>query len=125
MCTESKLCLWCNQSFRGRTDKKFCNDYCRSAYNNKRLNGNDNSQIRYINNILRKNRKILGELLPISTNNIKTIRETLLTKGFQFEFFTHINESEKGKVFYCCYEYGYETIEDNKLLIVRQNKTTM
>ena len=28
-------CLTCGTELRGRTDKKFCDDYCRSAYNNK------------------------------------------------------------------------------------------
>jgi hypothetical protein len=32
--TEIKKCLACNKTLRGRADKKFCDDYCRSNYNN-------------------------------------------------------------------------------------------
>lgn len=29
-----KKCLECGEKIVGRADKKFCNDYCRNAYNN-------------------------------------------------------------------------------------------
>ena len=105
---------------RGRTDKKFCDDYCRSAYNNKRLNGNDNAHIRSINNILRSNRRILQEILPESIDKVQTIRETLVGRGFQFKYFTHVQQSNDGKQLYCCYEYGYNSLDQDELLIVRQ-----
>ncbi len=34
---EIKTCLTCGAPLIGRVDKKFCDDYCRSMYNNKAL----------------------------------------------------------------------------------------
>jgi hypothetical protein len=51
------------QSFKGRADKKFCDDYCRTNYNNQ-LKSCENNYVRNINNALGKNRRILEELLP-------------------------------------------------------------
>ena len=42
-------CLQCDKPLlAGRSDKKFCNDYCRQAYNNKRKEA-ENREIRNIN----------------------------------------------------------------------------
>ncbi len=57
-----KNCLACERPIKGRTDKKFCDDSCRNNYNN-RLNSDATPLIRNINNILRKNRRILLDLL--------------------------------------------------------------
>lgn len=59
--TPTRTCKECNQTLNGRKDQKFCSDYCRNAYNNKK-NGAVNKHVRYINAILRKNRRILDEL---------------------------------------------------------------
>ena len=32
MIVPPKLCLTCNKPVKGRTDKKFCDDYCRNNY---------------------------------------------------------------------------------------------
>ena len=53
-----KSCLLCQKTIRGRSDKKFCNDYCRNVYNNQNKSI-QNNLVRNINNALGKNRKIL------------------------------------------------------------------
>jgi hypothetical protein len=60
---EAKLCLFCEKPLKGRSDKKFCDDYCRAAYNND-LKSAANNNIRNVNNALGKNRRILESLLP-------------------------------------------------------------
>ena len=35
-CQSEKVCTLCSKTLKGRSDKKFCDDYCRSAYNNER-----------------------------------------------------------------------------------------
>ena len=32
---EPKPCLSCSKPVKGRTDKKFCDDYCRNSYHNR------------------------------------------------------------------------------------------
>jgi predicted nucleic acid-binding Zn ribbon protein len=58
---ETKQCLECGETIRGRIDKKFCTDYCRNTYNNK-VNKDSKNLIRNTNNRLRKNHKILLEI---------------------------------------------------------------
>ena len=58
---EHKLCLDCHKPVKGRTDKKFCDDYCRNNYNNA-LKSNTINLVRNINNALGKNRRILEAL---------------------------------------------------------------
>lgn len=111
----SKKCLECNEVFQGRSDKKFCSDMCRNAYNNK-VKSNDINLVRNINNALRKNRRILEELNP--TGKSKTQRSKLLEKGFDFNYFTNIYTTQKGARYFFCYDYGYLPIENDYFLLV-------
>ena len=116
-----KTCQACNKSIRGRTDKKFCDDYCRNAFNNK-IKADSNNTVRNINNALRKNRRILQELLPINEKMIKTNMEKLLERGFLFKYITHTYTNPKGNVYNFCFEYGYLPLENNSFLIVKQKE---
>ena len=58
-----KNCLTCDKPLKGRSDKKFCDDYCRNNYNNQ-LKSITTNQMRNVNNALGKNRRILEELIP-------------------------------------------------------------
>lgn len=119
--TQPKYCRTCNKSIRGRTDKKFCDDYCRNAFNN-RLKAEDNNTIRKINNALRKNRRILAQLLQGNEKTMRVSREELLDSGFQFKYITHMLTNPKGKRFHFCYEYGFLSLENNRFLIVKQKE---
>ena len=113
-----KKCLECGDEFIGRADKKFCSDNCRSAYNNK-LNSDATNFIRNVNNILRKNRRILAELNPKGKS--KTHRDKLMERGFKFSYFTNIYETQAGKKYYFCYDQGYlELDNDWYALVVKQ-----
>lgn len=74
-----KKCLECGEKIVGRADKKFCNDYCRNAYNNN-LHKDSKNLIRNINNKLKKNYKILSELNPedkTRTTKMQSIRQRI------------------------------------------------
>lgn len=114
---EKRTCIECNESFNGRADKKFCSDMCRNAYNNK-LNSDTNNYVRNINNILRKNRRIMEELLPDET--AKVSQQKLMDKGFNFNYYTNITTTKTGKSYVFCYEYGYLPIEGNYYLLVKR-----
>jgi len=64
----NKYCLLCNEKLSGRIDKKFCSDYCRTQYHNVR-NKLSADLIRKINTILKRNRRILTELNPVTCSN--------------------------------------------------------
>lgn len=114
---EKRICIECNEAFNGRSDKKFCSDLCRNAYNNK-LNSDSNNLVRNINNILRKNRRILEELIPEDT--AKVSQQKLIDKGFNFNYNTNTVTTKTGKSYVFCYEYGYLPIEGNYYLLVKR-----
>ena len=66
---DDRVCRECGDVLQGRADKKFCDDQCRSNYNNK-ANNNDIAEVRSINSILRRNRRILGAAIS-SESSVK------------------------------------------------------
>ncbi len=118
---EAPICLKCKKPVKGRSDKKFCDDYCRAAYNNE-LKSAANNNIRNVNNALGKNRRILESLLPDGEATAKANRDKLIEKGFQFKYHTHIYNTKTDKTYFYCYEYGYLPLENNWFLIVKRNE---
>ena len=112
-----KTCLECDEKIIGREDKKFCSDGCRNSYNNK-INKDSNNYMRNINNKLRKNYRIL---LSINTDQkIKTSRSKLLSKGFDFDYFTNILCTNTGNTYYFLYDQGYMLLDNDFLIIVKK-----
>jgi uncharacterized protein YjdB len=116
--TAVKKCLHCGSKITGRTDKKFCNDYCRNAYNNQ-LKSANSPVVRNINNTLIKNRRILEAMLG-EEKMVKQPKEKFLNQGFNFKHFTHNYTNQKGNVYFFCYEYGYLPLEHDWILIVKR-----
>lgn len=115
---KKKICIECGDEIIGRQDKRFCSDQCRSAYNNK-LNSDATNFIRNINNILRKNRRILAKLNP--DGKAKVHKDKLLEAGFKFGYFTNQYRTKSGNVYHFCYDQGYLPLEnDFYALVVRK-----
>ncbi len=114
-----RKCLECGELFDGRSDKKFCTDQCRNTFNNS-FKKDSNNQMRRINNILRKNRRILESLNP--HGKAKVHRNLLLEKGFNFDYLTNIYETKKGGVYKFCYDQGYLELDDNNIAIVTRKE---
>ncbi|SUJ27394.1 Uncharacterised protein [Sphingobacterium spiritivorum] len=113
-----RVCIECNSTIKGRSDKRFCDDGCRNNYNN-RLNSDQTSYVRTVNTVLRKNRKILMEALTES-HKVKVDKTDLIEAGFQFDFFTHQYKTTAGKVYIFVYEYGYLLLKDDQFLLVKK-----
>ena len=118
---QQAYCLYCGKPVKGRIDKKFCDDWCRNAYNNKRYSQNSGF-VRNVNTILRKNRQILEDLIPNGKEVAKAHRKKLSEKGFNFQYITHTYITKKGLTYFFCYEYGYLSIEHDYYLLVSRNK---
>ena len=118
--TSARQCISCAKLLRGRSDKKFCNDYCRNNYNNQ-LKAETNNLVRNINNALGKNRRILENLIADNEEMGKVSKEYLLHEGFQFKYFTNIYTNKKGTNYFFCYEYGYLPLQNDLYLIIRQD----
>lgn len=114
----NKTCLECNEKIVGREDKKFCSDGCRNAYNNK-INKDSTNFMRNVNNKLRKNYRILSALNVDGKS--KATRAKLLSKGFDFEFFTNILNTKTGNSYYFLYDQGYMALENDYFMLVKKD----
>ena len=112
-------CLTCDKHVKGRTDKKFCDDYCRNSFNNQ-LKATQNNLVRNINNALGKNRRILESLIHTTEEIAKTHKDKLLEKGFQFKYMTHTYTNKKGNVYFFCYDLGYMPLDNDWYLLVKR-----
>ncbi len=110
-------CLHCNQEFFGRSDKKFCSDSCRNTFNNQ-LNSDTSNLIRNINNVLRKNHRVLTKLNP--TGKTKIHRDKLVAKGFNFQYHTSTYTTKAGKQYVYCYDQGYLALDDGYFALVKR-----
>lgn len=110
-------CLECGDKIIGRSDKKFCNDGCRNAYNNKQ-NKDTTNLMRNIQRILRTNHRILSEL-NFKEGKTKTTQEKLSIDGFDFNYFTHFKTYKNGAEYRFVFDIGYKFLEDGWLLVVK------
>jgi len=76
--------------------------------------------MRNINNILRKNRRILAKLNP--KGKAKISKEQLEKEGFRFSYFTNIYTTRSGNEYYFCYDQGYLELDNNMLALVERQK---
>lgn len=118
MATTKKICTECHSAIYGRIDKRFCDDACRNSYNN-RLNREQHKLTQAINTILRKNRRILEELLG-EEKMTKIERADLLNAGYNIKYQTHLVQNNKGKIYTFVYNYGFLELKNNYVLIVKQ-----
>lgn len=115
---EEKRCLECGDPFKGRSDKKFCSDYCRNSYNNK-VNRDSKNLIRNTNNRLKKNYKILTELN--ASGKTKILKNSLIDKNFDFKLFTTIYKTKTGNMYYYIYDQGYLELDNNYYLLIKRD----
>ncbi|MBX2921123.1 MAG: DUF2116 family Zn-ribbon domain-containing protein [Chitinophagaceae bacterium] len=115
-------CLHCDKPIKGRVDKKFCDDWCRNAYNNKLNSVTSTPVVRNINSILKRNRRILKSVLSPEKETARISKRRLIETGFNFDYLTHLVTTPKGQVYLFCYEYGYLPLENDFYLIVARNR---
>ena len=105
----NRYCKDCSKLLKGRIDKKFCNDSCRSNYNNQ-LNRNEDEALKMVNKILRKNKNILKHFYE--GTQLELTNDMLTALDFNFKFATHQENDNEGKTYTYCYEYGYYSAEE-------------
>jgi len=115
-----RLCLDCGTPVKGRADKKFCDDLCPNNYNN-HLKTEDAWIVKEVNQILKRNRKVLIKLNP--EGKTKRINKSkLLTEGFNLDYFTSVYHTQNGKTYNFCYEYGFLRLADDEFLLVKREE---
>lgn len=113
-----KKCDECGDKIVGRIDKRFCNDSCRNAFNN-RIKKATTSIIKNTNNRLIKNYRILESLNPQQKTRISLSK--LTAKGFDFNTFTSIYTTKIGTVYYFVYDQGYLPLEKDYYALVKRD----
>lgn len=119
---ETKQCQHCAKKMQGRTDKKFCSNYCRSSYHNA-LYGNRTNYMRRINALLLRNRKILSDLFVLQRKGAHVPLSELYMKGFTPQHFTHQAKHTSKTVYTFCYEFGYSFVGKDAVRIVQEANT--
>jgi predicted nucleic acid-binding Zn ribbon protein len=118
---KKRLCQQCEKPIHGRPDKKFCDDSCRNTFNNQQ-NAISTNLIRTINHALKRNRNILSVLLPEGEKLARTTRDNLNKEGFNFRYFTHWHQNQKGNLYHYCYDFGYMALDKDRILIVKSKE---
>ena len=106
-------CLACNRKLQGRTDKKFCDPYCKSAWHYAKSRKGLSGFYSKVDRQLKTNRKILKTFNKAGKATVRS--QVLLDQGFDPNFFTHYWKNSLGHVYLFVYEYGFlSKIENGK-----------
>lgn len=113
-----RICKECGISITGRSDKIFCCDACRNAYNNTagRLT---KIEIDSVNKKLMKNLKILKNLSNCGKRRVSG--EELSSLGFDFRYVTSFKKRDDGRVVMHCYNYSYINSSNGSVYIRKKN----
>jgi len=126
-----KACLECNEPLGpGREDRKFCNDLCRTAFNNKKRKeplpvpayvhrGTDWRPDFYqkINSIISHNRDILEHLCEAGFRDLH--KHDLEGYGFNLKYFSsEYHDPEHDELYRFCYDHGYHIYNEKKVHII-------
>ena len=112
-------CLYCGKELTGRTDKKYCNLHCKSAYQYQKIKEQPERFYNKVDNQLRLNRRLLKEYNKAGKSVIRS--EVLIRQGFDPKFHTHHWKNQKGETYRFVYEYGFLQKTENrkeKLILV-------
>lgn len=113
-------CRECREVFRGRSDKIFCSDHCRSAFNNRR-NRDRTNLMRTVHNRLRRNHRILAGLL--GEDRQKAVRRNRLADlGFDFQWVTSVIRNPGAEPEYRLYDLGYQFLNDLFCIVFAQGE---
>lgn len=98
-------CLACKKKLKGRSDKKFCDLYCKSAFHYKKSLEEAPRFYYKVDNQLKLNRRILKTFNRSGKTTVRAA--TILDLGFDPKFFTHYWKNTRGDVYLFVYEYGF------------------
>lgn len=108
---KATICPVCDQSFKGRIDKKFCSSNCKSIYHYERKIIEDQKYFS-VNRQLKTNRKVLKKYNRTGMTSLR--REVLHAEGFNPAYFTHQWKNKRGQTYYFSFDLGILPLEDRK-----------
>lgn len=94
-----KRCIVCSSIIRGREDKKFCSKMCSNKYHVAKRKAALTDDVKGVNKILLKNRKILQRLCEQEQKHKLKVSKLALTQlGFNFDYITGIYFNRQHKM---------------------------
>ncbi len=102
---KGKVCIACGKILEGRSDKKFCDPYCKSSYHYQKSLEDAPKFYNKVDNQLKQNRRILKSFNKAGKATVRA--ETIIKLGFDPNFFTHYWKNTKGDVYLFVYEFGF------------------
>ena len=111
----TNTCLHCGTPLKGRSDKKYCDLGCKSAYSNNKRQQKEEVLIT-INQQLRTNWKVLKQMNPQGKSTVR--KSFLRSLGYDFKYFTNVFKTPKGKLYYFCYDMGITEVDKSHICIV-------
>ncbi len=118
-----KTCLSCGKGLEGRSDKKYCDAYCKSSYQYRQSKLNTPKFYNKVDNQLKLNRKILKYFNKAGKATIRS--EVLIDLGFDPNFYTHYWKNTKKDTYLFVYEFGFlrrmENGKEKYILIIWQD----
>jgi hypothetical protein len=117
-----KLCPYCHEAIGGgRSDKVFCDDQCRNAYNRnlRKMGAKDSGEDarEQIIRLIKRNHALLKKFNPRQDGDWIVDGGELYDAGFHAEYFTGCRLLENGCLQYFCFEQGWVKLEGNRMLL--------
>ncbi len=117
-----KTCLHCHDSFRGRSDKKFCGDYCRNSYNNQQK-AHLHSHQKNILQRLQRNYEVLAKYFSHETSGpIRIKTQKLTNEGVNWIYCTETRSSLNRIRVFGCFEFKYFLLNDQYVIILKDSE---
>ncbi|MES2454794.1 MAG: DUF2116 family Zn-ribbon domain-containing protein [Bacteroidota bacterium] len=119
---EKAHCLECGAPVTGRRDKVYCDDSCRTSFNNRKRQTEaavEPEFLKVIPKIILGNYQILKGLNSAPLTKIK--RSKLEKMGFNFGYITSTYVTKTGAVYNFCFDQGYLQLSDDLILLVQQD----
>ena len=104
-------CLYCEKELFGRSDKKYCNDYCKSAFNYEKNKNKPLTRFKVVDNQLKKNYRLLKKYNKAGKSTIR--KGILIKEGFNPRIFTNYWKNKSGDVYLFCYDFGFLERKEN------------
>jgi hypothetical protein len=83
-----RICINCNERFSGRSDKKFCSDYCRNQYNYGKSRYSEKDVLE-LHKKLRRNHRIISRVYESGCGEISL--DVLCGIGYDLYFVTGVD----------------------------------
>ena len=116
----TKKCCVCDKKLIGRSDKVFCDIYCKNQYHQSIRKHTKSASANTVK-ILKKNYVILCELLGDHCNRYKIKKMKLQERGFNFEVISGMNQNKYGfkmEIF----EFSWYYTTNNNIMVLQEKE---